>query len=531
MPSGSADLNRNPNSEDEVGSSRFRKKILLSTILITVCFVANGIAGLAVQMLLASRFGASLEMDAYIAATTIPAYLTTVLQASLVFSLLPVTVEQRVKHGAAAANTFTSAVLNTGCALAAACTLVFLVAAPTVTRIAFPNMSEQGQQLVTVMLRITSPVFLLTYVSGILTGHFQSEQKFALPALSNVVSTIIMMSTVVLLAKRMGIVCGAVGMTAGSMFTAVTMFAVFLLKGRYKLVYGIDPSIRRVIMHSLIPLLIGACFNKSIPLVERWVASGFPTGSISYLGYANKIVMTGLGLLGQGLSVSLFPVLSKAAAEGDHDRLQKVFVAGTRAILVTAIPFVVLLGIFRVPVIELLFARGSFDHAAVVGTSEALMYYLPVMVFGTLGFMAPSAFYSLKNTKAVSSTAVVMTLAYIVYCKFLGDRYLHEGVAAATSLFYATYLMALMVRLVSWQHIKLGELIRPTIYISISVLVSGSAGYFMLHMANRGNWFGILYMLVSAAIYFVMVTYVFSVHETRLLKKWIGGRLARKAAA
>lgn len=467
-------------------------------------------------------------MDAYIAAISIPTFVVNLLQAVMIYSVLPCVVEERVKRGVRAAEKLTSGVLNIGIVLASAATVVFMLCSPNIMRALLPRMSEEGRNLSSLMLRITSPMVLLSYISAVLTGHFQSERKFLLPSISGVISTIATLITVLMLAKRFGIVCGAIGIVAGWAAMAITMLIPFVASGRYRLIYHIDSRLGKVIMGSMLPLVIGGGFYRLVPLIERCVASGFPTGSISYLGYANKVILTALTLLGQGLSISLFPILSEAVAGGDRDRLKRLFLMGTRAVILVSTPSVVLLGVFREQVIGILFGRGSFDAVAVRGTSEALLFYLPVIIMGTLGSLVNSVFYSLKDTKTIAVVSIVCTSTYVVYCKLLGSLYLHEGVAASTSLFYVTYVTTLLVRLRTKAGIEFAQLLRPAFCSVTGALVSGVLGYSLLTLVSGRRWFYIVCILgVSWLVYLIMVTSVFAVEETRRLRSWVATNMTR----
>ena len=56
----------------------------------------------------------------------------------------------------------------------------------------------------------------------------------------------------------------------------------------------------------MLPLLMGSMFSKMSLVVERFITSRLPPGSIAYLGYASRIIAALILFLAQGASIAIF---------------------------------------------------------------------------------------------------------------------------------------------------------------------------------------------------------------------------------
>src|SRR5712692_5019479 len=69
------------------------KHLVRPTLIVTMFAITGQAVGFVTQVVIAAAFGARADMDAFLAANTLPMYLTTVLLSSLGFVFIPVFVD------------------------------------------------------------------------------------------------------------------------------------------------------------------------------------------------------------------------------------------------------------------------------------------------------------------------------------------------------------------------------------------------------------------------------------------------------
>ena len=90
--------------------------------------------------------------------------------------------------------------------------------------------------------------------------------------------------------------------------------------------------------------------------------------------------------------------------------------------------------VLRVPIVQLLFERGAFDHTATLITAQALFYFSIGLVAGACNMVLTRAFYALNDTR----TPVILgfwSIVLNVVCSFLlVGPFSHGGLALANSI-------------------------------------------------------------------------------------------------
>ncbi|MFE8923245.1 lipid II flippase MurJ [Streptomyces rochei] len=121
-------------------------------------------------------------------------------------------------------------------------------------------------------------------------------------------------------------------------------------------------------------VLLFALCRQSQVLIERFLASGLPSGAISHLNYAQKVAQIPM-TLSLMLCTVTFPVVARAVADGDTERARARV---ERDVALAA--GLVLLGTATVvacapQMVQLLFQRGAFTAADTAATAGVMRVY------------------------------------------------------------------------------------------------------------------------------------------------------------
>jgi len=211
------------------------------------------------------------------------------------------------------------------------------------------------------------------------------------------------------------------------------LFVVLLKEKRYHLQLRCrHPGVVKILRLTK-PLLLGAILYKASPVVDRFIASGLPEGSISYLGYAFRVVNVLLILVTQGIAVSFFPTMSECAAANNKEGLRKIVSLGLGILTFVMAPVITGLAIFGESTIQLFFERGAFNHQATVNTTSAMLCYLGWLYAGAIGTIETYALFSLQDTSTVVKVGVIGVSLEIVLSVILSRLMGFNGIALALS--------------------------------------------------------------------------------------------------
>jgi putative peptidoglycan lipid II flippase len=287
-------------------------------------------------------------------------------------------------------------------------------------------------------------------------GMLNSLHRFFLPALSPAmfnVATIFCAIAVVPLMPLVGLppIAGiAIGTLLGGLGQIALQWPSLHREGfRYSPVIDFrDPELGEV-LRLMVPGTLGLAAVQINVFVNTYLATTQPEGSVSWLGYAFRLMYLPIGLFGVSIATAALPTIARQAGDADRTAIRETVSRGLRLMLSLNVPATVGLIVLAQPIVELIYERGEFGPADSIATAAALMFYAP----GLLGYsavkIASPTFYSLKDSRTpviVSVISVAANLALNLWLvRILSFRGLALGTAIAAVL-NAVILLALLGR-------------------------------------------------------------------------------------
>jgi putative peptidoglycan lipid II flippase len=332
------------------------KPLLRSTLIVSFFTVFNGAFNYLTLVVLASRFGAGREMDAFFAATTVPQLMTAVLMATLTLAFIPVFIEARTRDEANAwkVASVLANVIFLALALLSSTGQVFAADLVALTN---PGFGGDTLVLATSLFRYLILAAVFSASSLVLAGLHYSRQEFLRPSLAQGLNSLVTFLSVVFLGRVLGIRSVAEHWPR-SVLQFAFLLPVLLARGRYSPSLDLRMKEVRRFAAVMLPLLAGSIFYKANAVVERFIASKLGESRVSYLGYAFKIISVLQLVMAQGLSTAILPRMSEQSAAGDTRALRETVEKGIRATLLVTVPVFVGLLCGATEIVRVVFERG-----------------------------------------------------------------------------------------------------------------------------------------------------------------------------
>jgi putative peptidoglycan lipid II flippase len=333
------------------------------------------------------------------------------------------------------------------------------------------------------------PYIFLIGLVALAMGVLNARKNFSAPALSPVLLNL------AIIACTLGIspwldrpVLGlAVGVLLGGAAQLVFQLPFILRQGivlRF-LFRPSHPGVRRI-AGLMAPSILGLAVTQLNVLVNTFLASYLPQGSVSYLYYADRLLEFPMGIFAIAIATAVLPTFSEQAARQDIDGLRETLAFALRLVFFVTIPAMVGLIVLRVPILNLLFQRGAFSGESTAMTAQALLYYsLGLGAFAGVRIIVP-AFYSLQDTRTPVKVAVLALVANAGLGAALMTPLRHGGLALGTSLAAAVNFGVLLVLL----RRKLGRIGGRKIFHSLlkSLAASGVMGGCVWALTSIDTW-------------------------------------------
>ncbi|WP_308401284.1 lipid II flippase MurJ [Streptomyces sp. AC512_CC834] len=381
--------------------SRFSGGFLARAALVTaVLSVAGSVLGLARDQALARLFGAGSETDAFLVAWTVPEFAATLLiEDGLAFALVPMfSVALARRAQGAPGDPVRALVASTLPRLApafAAVGALVIVCAPQLVRALAPGLPDHA--LAVDCTRLTATCVVSFGLAGYCSAALRAHRRFLAPAAIYVAYNTGIITAMFVLGGRWGVRSAAVGVAAGG-FLMVAAQLPSLLRQLRRRDEGARPTrteedpARPLALALFATVLLFALCRQSQVLIERFLASGLPSGAISHLNYAQKVAQIPM-TLSLMLCTVTFPVVARALADGDteraRDRVERdVALAACLVLLGTAVVVAC-----APQIIQVLFQRGAFTAADTAATAGVMrVYALGLLGQTVVGALARSYF-------------------------------------------------------------------------------------------------------------------------------------------
>ncbi len=410
-------------------------------------FVASRLLGLVREMVIGAQFGASAELDAYLAAFRLPDLLFTVVAGGALASAFIPTFSERLVHGHLdAAWELASRVANLLLVILAGLAILIVILAPVlVDRLIAPGFTPEQKALTVLLMRWMLLSTVIFGLSGLFMGILNAFHHFFLPALAPVVYNLAIILAALFLAPTMGVQALVVGVVAGAAAHLLIQVPGLVRYGaRWSPGLSLrDPGVREVI-RLMGPRVLGLAVVQINFMVNVFLASHLLPGSISALNYAWLIMLLPQGIFAIAIATAAFPTFAQQAARGERQAMRETLGGIFALLLFLTVPAAVLLLLLRVPLVTLLLQRGAFDAADTALTSYVLAFFALGLVGHAVVEIAARGFYALKDTMTPVLVGLAAMTANIALSVILVRPLAVGGLALANSIATLTEMALLM---------------------------------------------------------------------------------------
>ncbi len=339
----------------------------------------------------ASVYGRSDAMDAFLAAVLIPSLLVNLISESMNQALVPTLVRVREQEGRDRAQQLLSSSMLWMCLFLGAACVVMAFSARGFFPLIASHFAPAKLQLAVRLFYALLPMVVISGIATNCTAVLNTLDRFALPALTPAVISISILVGALLLGGRFGIWAMVYATLAGSLLHAIIVAWMMQARGyRFRLRWhGMNQATREV-AGQYGPVLLSSVVASGGLLVDQSMAAMLIAGSVSALVYANRFVSVVLTLLAGAVSTAIVPYLSRMIAHRDWAGCRHTLRTWVRLTALVSVPIAALLIAGARPLVRVALQHGQFgprDTAAVA--SVLAMYAIQIPFFAICACLLP----------------------------------------------------------------------------------------------------------------------------------------------
>lgn len=478
------------------------KTIISAAVILGAASLISRLLGIVRDRVLASEFGAGIELDMYYTAFRIPDMIfNLIVLGALSAGFIPVYMEYISSQKKA--NTVTNVTMNVMISVLLVICAFGIFLAPWLNKIIAPGFTSEQLQLTTVLSRIMFLSPMLLGISGIVGGILQAHRQFFVYALSPIMYNIGIIIGALFLVPIFGLAGLAWGVVLGAFLHLLILIPTVIVLGyRYKFEFNIYHPGFKKILKMMVPRTLTLVISQINFVVITIIGSMLAAGSIAVYNLAMNIQSFPLGIFGVSFAIAAFPALAELKEQ--KEKFVETLSQTIRQMLFFIVPSAAFLIVLRAQVVRLILGGGLFSWEDTILTLNTLSLFAISLFAQSLILLFSRAYYALEDSKTPFYTGLVSVFANIILSLILSEIMGVLGLALAFSLSYIFNLVLLFLLL----QYRLGRIDSKTITISSAkILVStfmlalaAQAAKYPLEAVFGTATFGALFVQAAAAI-------------------------------
>jgi putative peptidoglycan lipid II flippase len=402
--------------------------------------LVSRLLGFVRDFVIAHAFGATAATDAFVVAFRLPNLLRRMFaEGAFSQAFVPLLGEYRNRRGEQETKILVDRTASVLFAAVLLISLLGMAGAPLLIYVSAPGFAIDADKfaLTVELTRITFPYILFMSLVALAAGVLNTWGRFAVPAFTPVMLNLAMIAGALLLAPRFAqpIEALAWSVFAGGLLQLAIQAPALMRIGmlpRFDLTWR-DEGVQRI-LKLMAPAVLGVSVAQLSLLINTIFASFLPSGSVSWLYYADRLMEFPAGLLGAALGTILLPSLSRSHAAGNHEQFSALLDWGLRMTLLLTLPAALAMAMLAVPLLSTLFQHGAFTETDVLQTRSALVAYSAGLIGLIMVKILAPGFYARQDVRTPVRIAIISLAAtQLMNLAFVGWLQ-HAGLALSIAL-------------------------------------------------------------------------------------------------
>ena len=425
--------------------------MLRNTLLVTICLILSAVLGFIAQIVFASTFGASAEMDIYFKILSIPAIVTGI--SAIIFSSVLIPTFAKFKSKQTELNKFIHSVWI--CILVFGIFFILIGFTISALNIGF-FISENSDYLRYLGIQVSLMIWIgsgFAIISSYLSAILNYEKQFFRVSLTSILPAFFMIAFVLLFHNELGVRSISLGFCVGF----IIQFIILYKASKISLIpplFSIKqmPYKRLLLKQTFLVTLSLLPFTILAPIAYFW-ASKLEIGSISYLGYSQSFAGFLSVAVSMGISIVALPDLSDKFANNKVESSLYQFEQSLRYVFLIAIFAAGAIITLRIPLLTLFYQRGSFNAESVINLSNLVPWYLIAAIFISGLNLLRILFYSKGEFKNIAKLGLIVPIIFFVLAGVLKEKFSFVGIGIAYAIASA-FLFFMTMRLAKKEELK-----------------------------------------------------------------------------
>ena len=407
--------------------------------LVWMILISVGVQILALikSSIIASNFGAGIELDAFNLSNNITTFVTALAASGITTVILPAYVRKSDRRST---DSFLTGIFLL---IVVLYTLLFIFRHPLILLL-----SGKSGQFISYTDNILGFTILIQSVAAIVSmtaAFYQSEDKFVIPKIINMFTSLL--SVVILLFMKEFTIYQYVLVLLGcAVVQLVIDVSIAVACGfRFRISFSFHNTKTIALFKVFLPMVVSSGVYQIHSLVDSIISSGLADGNLTVLTYASQLVSAVNSLIIGNMTLYAYPRIVRAHTVSINDGINAV---GRYAVSFHLIICCLIAGFYACgeDTISLIFGRGKFDNIAVKMTFFCAMIYILGQQTNIIRDLIYRFYYADKDTVTTLKNSVIVSILNIILSIFFAKLIGLYGIAIGTIVSSTYSLIAITHR-------------------------------------------------------------------------------------
>ena len=368
------------------------------------------------QWVMAAMFGVSSATDSWLMASVIPTLLFEIIGGGYTMVLVPMLAGRSTTESGDPSVTLSLDEIFTWTVVVSLIMTGFLeIVAPRVVHLIAPGFQRRFA-LTVLLLRIMLPAGLTLVLGNFMNAILQARRIYHTVATTPIIINVVRIATML----TMGIWWHIIGVAIGFVLANVAQLAYLIAAlARYHVRLHWRLSLRqsttREYLHKVGPTILAHSAQLGGTIVDRIFASTLAVGRIAALNFAQVLAQMPLTLALNPVVTPLFSDMSQEFnRKGSEARFRQLVQRVYELALAVVGPTVLMLIIWRLPLVILVYQHGHFNAAASRLTARLVLYWALGLPAEALGIVGSRILLAQHHVRTATTAAIGAMLSNIV---------------------------------------------------------------------------------------------------------------------
>ncbi len=383
-----------------MGKDSFKKSYVVKNVvnITTARLLTVGVATILDAIILA-KLGLGSQTDVFFVAYTIPLIIISLSQLHA-RTLLPLFISTKEREGEKQAWFFVDLLITFVLIILFIIFLFSTLFSEFIISIQAPGFDNETKAIGIKLSVILFIAPLLFYPIALMKNILTSFDEFFLPEVLRCFEHTVKIIFVLVFAKQIGIFSLAYGIIVAGVIHLLILYYCLRKKGYVYVPRFSFKDLRLAKAGKLISYpSYGCLIAETSQILENFLASSLPSGSLSALKIARRMIGSLSKAMSGGLPLVLLPTASRRFAKKNISEMKDSIVKSIYVYMFISIPLVTWLAFMKVPLIRLMFERNNFATTDTILLSEILLLFIPILMFSRFSSILETGFWAKLDSR------------------------------------------------------------------------------------------------------------------------------------